>query len=222
MDLFDTLTWAEILVKTTFLGTLTLTVLNIQNAWLITYLGWSRPAGAAHCSSPTSMQQVHNLGIVHRTDTTPENTGPPSHQLHIPHLPQSDLINPESEPPSVPWTANYMPLMAACSHPEPATSPISDRECRSGEQFWQIFYLGSILSQKQPPWGHVRRNRDAPITGHGGPCLPIPTCPQSCFQPVSSTSTSCGNFWFQVLQGPTKAKSTMHFMGCYRFMVLLP
>jgi hypothetical protein len=30
--LFDTLTWAEILVKTTFLGTLTLTVLNIQNA----------------------------------------------------------------------------------------------------------------------------------------------------------------------------------------------
>jgi hypothetical protein len=28
MDLFDTLTWAEILVKTTFLGTPTLTVLS--------------------------------------------------------------------------------------------------------------------------------------------------------------------------------------------------
>jgi hypothetical protein len=28
MDLFDTLTWAEILVKTTFLGTPTLIVLN--------------------------------------------------------------------------------------------------------------------------------------------------------------------------------------------------
>jgi hypothetical protein len=29
MDLFDTLTWAEILVKTTFLGTPTLTVPNV-------------------------------------------------------------------------------------------------------------------------------------------------------------------------------------------------
>jgi hypothetical protein len=30
MDLFDTLTWVEILLKTTFLGTPTLTVLNIS------------------------------------------------------------------------------------------------------------------------------------------------------------------------------------------------
>jgi hypothetical protein len=35
MDLFDTLTWAEILVKTTFLGTPTLTVLLIQNVIII-------------------------------------------------------------------------------------------------------------------------------------------------------------------------------------------
>jgi hypothetical protein len=53
----------------------------------------------------------------------------------VPLLLGSDLVDLDFEPPLCLELLTPCHLPAGGSHPKPGTSPISDRKCRSGEQF---------------------------------------------------------------------------------------
>jgi hypothetical protein len=137
---------------------------------------WCDIGGAARCNrSSTQPNRSSTQSSYTRLQSLPETSTPQNtvHHVCTDRAPGNEALPrrcSRSSPPRIRsrWSRFWAPLClepltpyhlpVGGSHPKPATSPISDRKCRSGEQFGQNFNLGAVLSQKHPPWGHVRRS----------------------------------------------------------------